>query len=185
MTIKISLNNADRSFILSYIEDGTVGAEIGVWRGEFSAAILKTKQIKKLHLIDAWICYNSPGGVLKETDTAEGAEEARYQEVLSRFSENIKKKQVIIHKAFSKDAASDIKNNSLDWIYIDAGHSYEDVSEDLNNYYSKMKSGSFIMGDDYNPNAWIGVVNAVDEFRNREDIETISLEHCQFVLRKK
>lgn len=184
MSIKTSLNGGDRGFLLNYIANGSVGAEVGVWRGEFSAAILAAKQPKQYHLIDAWIAYENGGGVLKSTDVAVGAEELRYQEVLEKFKDQISSGQVVVHRALSVDASHHIDNESLDWIYIDGGHTYEDVKADLNAYFNKVKVGGYIMGDDYNPNAWKGVVKAVDEFRAYPQIKTIRLDGCQFVLQR-
>src|SRR5438445_8177430 len=45
-----------RETILANIPKGSVGAEIGVWRGDFSAQILRTVQPGLLHLIDPWTC---------------------------------------------------------------------------------------------------------------------------------
>ena len=36
------------------MKDGTVGAELGVFRGVFSEFILKNTKIEKLYMVDAW-----------------------------------------------------------------------------------------------------------------------------------
>jgi hypothetical protein len=43
-----------RRFLLGLLPRGSVGAEIGVWRGDFSAWILRTVRPARLHLIDPW-----------------------------------------------------------------------------------------------------------------------------------
>ena len=50
-----------------------------------------------------------------------------------------------------------------DVIYLDASHEYESVKSDINAYYSLLKSGGTLFGDDYST-YWPGVVNAVNEF---------------------
>ena len=54
-----------------------------------------------------------------------------------------------IIKDESVNAANQFKNNSIDYIMIDAGHTYEDVILDLNTWYKKVKPGGIISGDDY------------------------------------
>jgi hypothetical protein len=54
-----------------------------------------------------------------------------------------------IIKDTSVNAANQFKNNSIDYIMIDAGHTYEDVTTDLKTWYKKVKPGGIISGDDY------------------------------------
>ena len=60
--------------------------------------------------------------------------------------------------------ASQFRNSSLDFVLIDAGHSYTDVTNDLNYWYKKLKPGGYFAGDDYGTNIFTGVTKAVDEF---------------------
>ncbi len=41
-------------FVLEQLPSGSVGVEIGVHRGDYSAEILRVVQPKQLHLIDPW-----------------------------------------------------------------------------------------------------------------------------------
>ena len=70
----------------------------------------------------------------------------------------------------SNEAYKDLQDESLDFIYIDGCHKYENVLEDLTNFYPKVKNGGFIAGHDWNP-YWEGVVKAVREFFKREPIK--------------
>jgi hypothetical protein len=67
-----------------------------------------------------------------------------------------------IIKDTSVNAANQFKNNSIDYIMIDAGHTYEDVMLDLNTWYKKVKPGGIISGDDYTITS--GVTYAVNDF---------------------
>ena len=182
MQIRTSLNGGDRGFLLDYIKPGTIGAELGVWKGEFSLIIKNQKKPKLLYLIDPWIAYLNAVGVLKEDDVKPLAEDDRYQLVLQKFSDGITNGSVKVIRKYTPCACLEIPDNSLDWIYVDAGHAYHEVKEDLKNILPKMKKGSIIMGDDYNPNAWVGVVQAVDEFIVENNIHLIEFQNCQYVL---
>jgi hypothetical protein len=65
-------------------------------------------------------------------------------------------------KDTSHNAASLFQNNSIDFIMIDAGHSYQDVIDDINYWYHKVKPGGIISGDDYG--VFGGVTQAANEF---------------------
>ena len=70
--------------------------------------------------------------------------------------------QFDIIKDTSENASNHFLNNSIDYIMIDAGHSYEAVSIDLNKWYHKVKPGGIISGDDFY--VFTGVTNAVNEY---------------------
>ncbi len=64
---------------------------------------------------------------------------------------------------------------SLDWIYLDAGHTYPDVSADIEAWWPKLKTGGIFCGDDYcncwNPQEGLyEVVRAIEEFIEDKDI---------------
>ena len=44
------------------MKDGTVGAELGVFRGVFSEFILKNTKIEKLYMVDAWDIFGETFG---------------------------------------------------------------------------------------------------------------------------
>jgi len=69
-----------------------------------------------------------------------------------------------IIKDTSHNAANQFTNGSIDYIMLDAGHSYEDVKDDINYWYNKIKPGGWISGDDYGGSFFPGVTQAADEF---------------------
>jgi len=48
-----------RDFVLRNFPKNSVGAEIGVWKGDFSQEILGIVKPRKLHLIDPWAYQDS------------------------------------------------------------------------------------------------------------------------------
>lgn len=60
------------------------------------------------------------------------------------------------------DAARAVEDASLDFVFIDADHSYESVKEDIEHWEPKVRKGGWVGGHDYN-RQWPGVVRAVDE----------------------
>lgn len=62
----------------------------------------------------------------------------------------------------SLDAAKLYEDNSLDMVFIDASHDYENVKQDILAWEPKVKMGGIISGHDYQP-CWSGVIKAVNE----------------------
>ena len=69
-----------------------------------------------------------------------------------------------IIKDTSHNAANQFSNGSIDYIMLDAGHSYEDVTDDIKIWYNKIKPGGCISGDDYGGSFFPGVTQAADEY---------------------
>jgi len=117
--------------------------EIGSHLGESSTLVLGFPQIKKLHCIEA---------------SQESCEILQ-----QKFSKDIQKSRCSIIHEISDIAERHFINESVDVVYIDANHSFESVSKDIENYYHKVKSCGFFAGHDYS-NAWPGVKEAVNNF---------------------
>ena len=55
-------------------------------------------------------------------------------------------------------------NIKVPLIYIDAGHFYESVYADIKHYWEVLEDGGVMIGDDYEPDKWPDVVQAVKDF---------------------
>ena len=136
------------------------GAEIGVWRGSFSAYLCKT--IPGLHLtcVDPWIRY---GGYEDPKNQQAGLEDAYVQAcaVLEPYGCDIK-------RMTSKKAAALVPDGSLDFIFVDGNHGKDYVLADLEAWVPKVRSSGIISGHDYElvpRRKWLQVKAAVDEWR--------------------
>jgi predicted O-methyltransferase YrrM len=76
-------------------------------------------------------------------------------------------------RKYSDDAVSNIEDNSLDFVFIDGLHTFEQVTKDMTNYYPKLKDGGIFSGHDFRV---IKCINeAVIEFassKNKTILET-------------
>ncbi len=61
----------------------------------------------------------------------------------------------------SQDAAKTISDGSIDFVFVDGDHRYEQVQADLEAWWSKIRLGGIMCGDDWE---WPGVSRAVQEF---------------------
>mgnify|MGYP003657757801 CR=1 FL=1 len=154
--------------------DVDVAIEIGVHYGEHAAAMNEALRPTELYLIDAWgLC---PGS----RDSTESQEywikHKKMVEGMTRAHSHMK----MIH-SLAEDAVSSFDDESADFIYLDATHTYEMVATELRDWWPKVKNGAIIAGDDYcdeyKPNDAIGVVRAVTEFREQhsEEIEVFEV----------
>jgi predicted O-methyltransferase YrrM len=62
---------------------------------------------------------------------------------------------------WTNEAAAVVEDGSLDFVFIDADHSYSAVMQDIAHWRPKVRKGGWIGGHDYNAK-WPGVVSAVD-----------------------
>jgi len=175
-------------FIISHMEEDVVRTilykcfpisesvcEIGVAEGSNAKTILTNAKPKILHLIDPWIFVPDPS-YRDPNNTSNEEGERRYMGVLEIFKDEIKDKQVIVHRDFSYNIYNQFPNNFFDWILIDSMHTYEGVRKELNLYHNKIKDNGFIMLHDYTNHAMakrmnFGVVEAIDDFCKESDFE--------------
>ena len=134
------------------------GAELGVERARNSKSILRELNIEKLYLIDAWDNYKGIDGIWSNIDE-------NHKHVL-RILGNDKRVEII--KNFSNVAVKDIKDNSLDFVYVDANHKYEYVYQDIKSWYPKVKNNGFMAGHDV---CIPDVIKAVKEFCSNKSIK--------------
>ena len=148
--------------MLKNIGSEIVGCEIGVAHGFNIVYFLdELPNLKKVYAIDPFILYDKDGdrqgipGIFLSQNNANNIK-FMFEKNISPYGNRVE----FIEK-FSSEAAIDIKDNSLDYVFIDGEHSYESVSEDIVNYYNKVKPGGIFSGHDI---SWPGVAKAVKEF---------------------
>mgnify|MGYP001181641420 FL=1 len=121
-------------------KDG-VGVEIGVYQGHFSEHLLKNWG-GVLYMVDPWRPLENYIDKSNPKD--------RYENI----NETIKNiegydDRGLMMRMTSYQASKMFPDNSLDFVYIDANHSYESVKEDLKVWYPKVSKGGYLFGDDY------------------------------------
>jgi len=82
------------------------------------------------------------------------------------------KKSVKLIKGYSKNILEDMDLSNIDFCFLDGGHSYETVKNDLRILTKNLKKGSRILIDDYNQSGY-GVKKAVDEIKNNFTFEIL------------
>lgn len=123
-----------------FVEMGfKTGAEVGVYKGEFSEKLCKAGL--KLYAIDPWRVY-------KDFDHPRGQTRLDFQyehtkRVLAPYP------NCTIVRKTSMEAVEDFADNSLDFVYIDANHEFRYIAEDLVEWTKKVRPGGIVSGHDY------------------------------------
>lgn len=150
--------------IKELVRPGSVGAEIGVYRGGFSRKIAECG-VLMLYAIDAWARYKEyEKDSLCHTNQDDNCE-ATKRELAPWISQG--KCEVI--RSRSTDAAQ-AWVIPLDFIFLDSNHAYEFVKADLEAWEKYIKPDGVIMCHDFTETSagaiqmGFGVVRAVNEF---------------------
>lgn len=137
-----------------------VGIELGVAFGGHAEAILNISTVSKLYGIDPYQHM-----AIHHTMNLPQAEfDELYVYVLKRLA---KFGDRYAHIRKPSEQAVDETAGQIDFIYIDADHSYDGVWRDLCAWYAKVRDGGVIGGHDYGHSNHPGVKQAVDEFFRR------------------
>jgi len=133
------------------------GAEIGVFAGYYSEILCKTIPNLELIAVDPWEIYQ--GYRDRKFVSSMEIAEAKAREVLAPYNVKILKK-------FSDQAADDVADGSLDFVYIDGNHRYEFVKDDIRAWTPKVREGGIVSGDDFyiTGQGNNGVIDAVLEY---------------------
>lgn len=126
----------------------TVGAELGVLRGPTFKHLIKKCPELTLYGVDVF--YHDKDWKSKNITTTEAllAEEpVEWYHDLVEFSRQHSPRAHIVRN-FTASAAKHIDDEFLDFVFIDAGHSYKAVKEDILAWYPKVKKGGMISGHD-------------------------------------
>lgn len=115
------------------------GAEVGVLDGDFTERLCQANPDLKLYGVDSW--ERLPGYEHYDADRLKRAYDAA-KEKLSKYNCEIIKKT-------SMEAVEDFEDGSLDFVYIDADHSFQHVVNDVCEWIKKVKVGGIIGGHDF------------------------------------
>ncbi len=175
------------------IPEGSVGIEIGVWKGDSSEKFLR--RASHIHLVDSWspIAYEDSKehgnyeNYLERYSTLVGSKDPAdfqryYDNIYNNVLERFKDKPVTIHRMSSKEFFNTFKGK-VDWVYVDGDHSYDGCLYDLQQSLNVLKPDGTLFGDDYTNKP--GVKQAVDEFITRLDLKFNNFFKSQFEIKRK
>jgi len=141
----------------------TKGAEIGVNSGRYSSVLCKTIPNLKLICIDPWMAYGPPEAITRRN---QWKMEHYYNYCVKTLSPYGTK----FIRMTSIEASKLVPDSSLDFVYIDAMHDFDNVMVDIILWSRKVRTGGIISGHDYAQAYDFGVIQAVDAYMKAHDI---------------
>ena len=149
--------------LLENTPDGGIFVELGTYKGK-STSFIVTEMLNKGRNVKFYTVDTFQG----DSGSTDKQEVEAYTKVnVSKMYEEFKQNTKHLEGKFttmvnySDEAAEYFLDNSVNSLFIDAGHSYEAVLKDITAWLPKMKNGGIMSGHDYN--SWEGVKKAVNE----------------------
>ena len=97
------------------------------------------------------------------------------KDLLKKFKNNID-----LVKGNSNNVLKKIDMSKIDYVFLDGGHDYETVKNDLENCILVVKNNGTILCDDYNLSYAPGVKKAIDEFVKKNNFKCEILLNSRF-----
>jgi cephalosporin hydroxylase len=97
------------------------------------------------------------------------------KDLLKKFEKNID-----LIKGNSNQILKEIDMSKIDYVFLDGGHDYETVKNDLENCKSVINNNGTILCDDYNLSYAPGVKKAIDEFVKNNNYQCDLLQNNRF-----
>jgi hypothetical protein len=141
----------------------TAGAEIGVWKGQYSKLFCEAGL--------AWTCVD-PWQSYPAYDDNKNKPDEIHQAFL-KATATLSPYGATFLRMPSVDAAKLVPDQSLDVVYIDGNHIAEFVRADVEAWLPKVKPGGLICGHDYRVNPkkpFIQVKQAIDRYTSEHAI---------------
>ena len=138
-------NREDLPDLLNKLNLTNKGVELGSFKGDFAKNIT-SKWMGKLYMIDVW-------RPLSDEEYDDISNHKNHIDAYSIAMNTIKgfEEKTFMLRMDGSEGAKLFADESLDFVYIDANHTYESVKEDIDTWYRKVKKGGLVMGHDYLP----------------------------------
>ncbi|OGH41728.1 MAG: hypothetical protein A3H79_00895 [Candidatus Levybacteria bacterium RIFCSPLOWO2_02_FULL_36_8b] len=146
------------------------GVEVGVYKGGYSIDLCLANPELKLYCVDIW-------GI---NDQLSSEKNKRIHQKIYKYAKwKLARHNTVLIRDFSINAAKQFDDNSLDFVYIDSNHAYNEVSQDIAGWTGKIRPGGIVSGHDYD---WVDVKKAVDEFilKHNYKLYTTEDENCSW-----
>ncbi len=119
------------------------GVEIGTEQGIYTETLCKANPNLHLYCVDPWIVYDNNLGY--HIGTTQKQFDTFYKETIER----LRPYKATIIREMSMVAVKRFKDDSLDFVYIDANHRLEYVIMDIVEWAKKVHPGGIVAGHDF------------------------------------
>lgn len=137
------------------------GTELGVFRGDTFLHLLATCPDLSLVGIDLWKPMPAKARLVGGRSYADHDLEDYYERLKLRAQAY--EGRACLVRMDTVEAAAMVPDRSLDFVWIDADHTYKGVKTDIAAWRPKIRPGGTMLGHDYNEKDFPGVIKAVNE----------------------
>jgi len=157
------------NIVNNHSSNDVVGCEVGVCLGVTSEYYANNiKNLKTLYCVDNYPEYVDWNGIVMNREKQDAMKDHAFQR-LQNFGDKIK----FIYDS-SETFAQSIAEETLDFVFIDADHSYEGALNDFRRYFPLIKKNGVFSGHDFSLQ---GVNAALREFLKERYTEIQNLEN--------
>lgn len=139
------------------------GVEVGVLDGYTSDILLQKFDDLQMWMVDRWQPFGGPSGL----DFLDATSFERLRRMALWWTSHAENRRYEFRHE-STVAAAHFPDASVDFVFIDADHSYEAVRNDIQAWWGKVRSGGYLCGHDYavygDATGQWGISRAVNEF---------------------
>lgn len=121
--------------------DFKIGVEVGVAGAAYSEVIAKNNPQMKVYGVDPWKIYRGYKDYVRRPTI-----DALKVEALERMKDYSNYEFI---EEFSMDAVKRFEDNSIDFVYLDANHNFQAITNDIWEWSKKVRRGGIISGHDY------------------------------------
>lgn len=118
--------------------------EVGVYQGHFMENALKSWS-GKYYAVDAWAFRDDNSKDRNFKDDATNDE--NFSLTLERAKPHGDRVELI--RMLSVNASEKFEDDTIDWVYIDALHTYDACLADMHAWWKKLRPGGLMSGDDF------------------------------------
>ena len=118
-----------------------VGAEIGTERGGFAKVLCERIPGLKLYCIDSYAAYDK--------NYRRKYRQRHHNRIHAEAKKRLEEYDCTIIRGFSMDVVKQFDDESLDFVFIDANHEFQNCANDIAAWSKKVKPGGIISGHDY------------------------------------
>lgn len=151
-------------FLAEHAQKANTIIEVGSWHGKSTRALADHTQ-GVIYAVDHW------NGSLVERDTSHASAremdgDHAYFEFNRNLWDHVASGRVRTLRMTGRNAARQLNELRVqaDLIFIDAGHTYEEVKADIADFLPLLAPGGLLCGHDFDTPTWPGVTQAVREF---------------------
>jgi hypothetical protein len=145
-------------------------AEIGIGYGTHAKSILANTGVAQLYLVDPMTYYPNDGfadDIMSHTPEILGNNFNEFADLIRNELSPWKDRYTWFRQTSLTITNDQIADGSLDCVFVDGDHSYDAVLADLSFWWTKIRPGGQMLGDDF----WMDDVRrAVDDFAMRNSL---------------